>query len=174
MLRSHALGSIWLLALAAAGCGNNVDHDSAVKVMNLALTGTVAADGQVVSIDVDASGGKLDVALTDSTGKGSATVTGTVTHKGTITNTTVDVTFKDWTDPLNHVTLNGGLHEAGSFSSALPLLGDVKLTGALAATGDVVGTVDVDLLATYSLTGFSVKGDVGGHSMNGGVDISIH
>jgi hypothetical protein len=173
MLRSTALGSIWLLALAA-GCGNNVDHASAVKVMNLALTGTVAADGQVVSVDVDASAGKIDVGLTDSSGNGSAQVKGTITHKGTITSTTVDVTFKDWTDPLSHVTLNGSLHEAGSFSSALPLLGDIKLTGALAATGDVVGTVDFDLQATYSLLGLSVKGDVGGQSMNGGIDISIH
>jgi hypothetical protein len=173
MIRSTALGSICLLALAA-GCSNSVDHASAVKVMNLALTGTVAADGQVVSVNVDASKGQLDVALTDSTGSGSAEVTGEVKHKGTITTTTVDVTFKDWTDPLNHVTLNGSLHEAGSFSSALPLLGDVKLTGALAATGDVVGTVDFDLQATYSLLGLSVKGDVGGNSMNGGIDISVH
>jgi hypothetical protein len=176
MLRPITLGAFLPLTLLtlAAGCSNSVDHASAVKVMNLALSGTVAADGQVVSINVDASGGELDAKLTNLIGSGTAEVAGTLEHKGAVTSTTVDVTFKDWTDPLSHVTLNGSLHEAGSFSSALPLIGDVKLNGALEATGDIVATVDFDLHGSYSLTGFSVTGDVGGQSMGSGIQISVH
>jgi hypothetical protein len=173
MLRLLSLGSLLAFALAA-GCSNGVDHASAVKVMNSALTGTVAADGQVVSVDWTAAGGHLDVAVTNLAGSGSAQVAGTVVRNGAVTSTTLDVTFHDWTDPLSHVTLNGSLHEAGTFSSPLPLVGDVQLSGALAATGDVVATVDFDLHGSYSPTGFSVTGDVGGQSMSGGVQISAH
>jgi hypothetical protein len=173
MLRLLTLGSLFLFALTS-GCGNSVDHASAVKVMGSALTATVAADGQVASVDWNASGGHLDVALTNKAGSGSAQVTGTVVRNGSVTSTTLDVTLKDWTDPLNHVTLNGSLHEVGTFSAPLPLAGDVQLNGALAATGDVVATVDFDLHGTYAPTGFSVTGDVGGQSMSGGFQISAH
>ena len=173
MLRPIQCGSLVLLALAS-GCGSSVDHDSAVKVMNLALSGTVAGDGHVVSVDVDAAKGHVDVALSDSTGKGSAEVTGSIANSNGVITTEVDVEFKDWTDPLNQVTLNGSLHENGTFASPLPILGDVKLSGDLAVSGAVNATVDFDLKGNYSLTGLSVKGEVGGQSMNSGIDISIH
>jgi len=173
MLRPLPLGSLFLFALTT-GCSNGVDHASAVKVMSSALTGTVAADGQVVSVDWTPSGGHVDAALTNLAGRGSAQVTGTVVRHGAVTSTTVDVTFEDWTDPLNHVTLNGSLHEAGTFSSPLPLVGDVRLGGALAASGDVVATIDFDLHGSYSPTGLSVTGDVGGQSMSGGTQVTVH
>ena len=173
MLRLLTLGSVFGFALAA-GCGNGVDHDSAVKVMGSALTATVAADGQVASVDWTAAGGHLDVALTNKAGTGSAQVVGTVVRNGAVTSTTLDIQLKDWTDPVNHVVLNGSLHEVGTFSSPLPLAGDVKIDGALAATGAVVATVDFDLHGSYSPTGLSITGDVGGQSMGSGIQISLH
>lgn len=173
MHRLLAPAPLLLLALAA-GCGDHVDHASAVKVMNSALTGTVAADGQVVNVDWTAQGGHVDVALTNKAGTGTAQISGTVVRNGSTTTETVDVAFKDWSDPLNRVTLNGTLHEAGTFSAPVPLTGDVTVTGALASTGDVVATVDFDLHGTYAPTGFSVTGDVGGNSMNGSFGISAH
>jgi hypothetical protein len=166
------LGGFLLLTLAA-GCGSSVDHASAVQVMNLALSGTVAADGQVVSVNLDPAGGQITAALTNPAGSGTATVNGTLAHNGSVTTTTLDIELKDWSDLLHHVTLDGSLHEAGSFSSQLPLLGDVKLTGALAASGDISATVDFDLQASYSLTSLKVTGDVGGQSMGSGINLSL-
>ena len=165
MTRLMMLGSLCLLALAA-GCGNSVDHDQAVTVMSSALTGTVAADGQVVNVDWTKAGGQVDVMLTNHAGSGTAQLTGSVVRNGSVTTTTVDVAFQNWNDPIHNVTLNGTLHEAGTFSAPLPLAGDVTLTGALAATGSVTATVDFDVHGTYSPTGFAVKGDVGGNSID--------
>jgi hypothetical protein len=171
MLRLVSLGSVCLLALAA-GCGNSVDHASAVKVMNSALTGTVTADGQLVKLDWTPSGGHLDVAVTNPVGTGSAEVVGTVTRNGNVTNETVDITFKQWNDPVHHVTLDGVLHETGAFSSPLPLSGDVQLSGALAVSGDVNATVDFDLAGNYSPSGFKISGDVGGNTIDGSFSLS--
>ena len=170
-LRLLTLGSVSLFALAS-GCSNGVDHASAVKVMSSALTGTVAADGQTVSADWTASGGQVHATLTNPAGSGTADVAGTVTKSGNTTSETIDVTFHAWSDPVNHVTLDGALHEAGTFSSPLPLTGDVTLSGALSASGDVNATVDFDLHGSYSPSGFSVTGDVGGQSMNGSFQVS--
>jgi hypothetical protein len=169
MLRLLALGSLFLLA-----CGNGVDHASAVKVMTAALTATAAGDGQAASLDLAATGGHLDVALTNLAGTGSGHVTGTVVRNHGVTSTTVDVELTNWSDPIEHVTLDGSLHEIGSFSSSLPLVGDVQLSGALAATGDVVATVDFDLHGSYSPAGFSVTGEVGGQGMSTSVQLAAH
>ncbi len=165
MLRLTIVGSLGLLALAGGCSNNNVDHASAVKVMSSALTGTVAADGQVVTVDWTGSAGHVDVALTNTVGMGSAHVTGSVVHNGNLIDETVDVAFDNWTDPVEHVTLNGTLHEAGTFSAPLPLDGNVSLTGALAASGAVDATVDFDLHGSYSPTSFTVNGDVGGNAI---------
>ena len=163
---TRLLKLVCILALAAAGCGNSVDHDSAVKVMSSALTGTVAADGQMVSVDWTKSAGKVDITLTNHAGSGTAQLSGTAVRNGNVTTTNVDIAFQNWTDPVANVTLNGSLHESGTFSAPLPLTGDVTVTGALASTGSVNATVDFDLHGTYSPTGFAVKGDVGGNSID--------
>jgi len=170
MLRLLTIGSLFVFV---SGCGNHVDHDSAVKVMNSALTATVAADGHVVALDWKPNGVQLDAALTNPAG-GNAQVSGTVERNGSVTNTKVDVAFHDWVDPVHHVTLNGTLHEVGTFTAPLPLAGDVKIDGALAVTGDVAATVDFDVHGSYGPTGFSVTGDVGGNTINGGIQISVH
>ncbi|HEX6838285.1 MAG TPA: hypothetical protein VF334_17030 [Polyangia bacterium] len=162
MLRLITIASL----VALAGCGSQVDHDSAVKVASSALTGTVAADGQVVHVDWSGSAGHVDVALTNPAGMGSAQVTGIVTKSGSSTTETIDVDFSDWTDPLEHVTLNGTLHEAGTFSAPLPLTGDATITGALSSSGSVNATVDFDVHGTYAPSGFAVTGDVGGNSID--------
>jgi hypothetical protein len=171
MLRLTMLGSLCLIALAA-GCGSSVDHDSAVKVMNSALTGTIAADGQVVHVDWTGSNGNVDVTLTNTLGTGTAHVVGTVTRNGNTTTESIDVTFTQWHDNIHNVTLDGTLHEAGTFSAPLPLSGDVTVTGAVAASGSVNATVDFDLHGSYSPTGFAVKGDVGGNVLNASFNVS--
>ncbi|HEX4460600.1 MAG TPA: hypothetical protein VIA18_21625 [Polyangia bacterium] len=172
-LRPAAFGGFFALTLAAAGCGNSVDHDSAVKVMNLALTGTVAADGQVVSVNLQPNGGTVTASLTNLLGKGTANIDGSLLVANNVTSTKLDVALDDWQDPLQNLTLQGSLHEVGDFTSPLPLIGDVKLTGALAASGSINATVDFDLHGTYSLTGLHVTGDVGGQSMGSGIEITL-
>jgi hypothetical protein len=171
MTRLQLFVSLCALA-SAAGCGSSVDHASAVKVMNSALGGTIAADGQIVKADWTPTGGAVDVTLTNPVGSGSAHVLGTLQHGNGAVSTTLDVTFTKWNDPIAGITLDGALHEAGTFSTVAPLTGDVKLDGALATTGSVAATVDFDLHGSYAPTGFSVSGDVGGNSMNASFSIS--
>lgn len=161
-----------LVALLLAGCGSTVDHPSAVKVMNSALGGTIAADGQVVSTDWTPTGGDVDVTLTNPVGSGSAHVVGTLSKGSGAVSETVDVTFTQWHDPVANLTLDGALHEAGNFATVAPLAGDVVLDGALTASGSVDAKVDVDLKGSYSPSGFSVAGDVGGQSLSASFSIS--
>jgi len=82
---------------------------------------------------------------------------------------TFDITFTQWTDLASNVTLNGSLHEAASFTTMSPLVGSVKITGALTATGSVQSSVDFDLAVDYSPTKYQVSGNVGGASLNASV-----
>ena len=164
MPRLAMIGTVCLLALA--GCGNSVDHDSAVKVASSALTVTGNANGQVVQIDTTKNGGQVDIMLTNHAGTGTAHVTGTIARNGNVTTTTVDVTLQNWHDPVENVTLDGTLHEAGTFSALSPIAGDVTVNGALSSTGAVHATVDFDVHGSYSATGFAVNGDVGGNTIN--------
>src|SRR5262249_53064756 len=161
MTRVQLVVSLCALAVTA-GCGSTVDHPSAVKVMNAALGGTIAADGQVVNANWTPTGGNVDVTLTNPVGSGSAHIVGPLQHANGAVSTTLDVTFTQWHDPVANITLDGALHEAGTFSTVAPLTGDVKLDGALTSTGSVAATVDFDLHGSYAPTGFSVTGDVGG------------
>jgi len=162
MRRLLSFGSLFLFAIVS-GCGGNLDHDSAVKVMNSALTGTVAANAQVTG----ASGnGQVNVTLTNPHGTGSAHVDGTVMKTGDMLSTTLDIKFDHWTDAETNITLDGSLHEAGTLAVPLPLSGSVELTGDLTASGAVTGAVDFDLKGSYSPTGFSVNGHVGGQAID--------
>jgi hypothetical protein len=168
MHRLLSFGSI-LLLVVAAGCNNStLDHDSAVKVSNSALTATTAANANVMTNST--GGGHIDVTLT-SVGGGTAHVVGTVSKSGDVLSTVLDITFDHWTDVANNVTLDGTLHEDGTFSSPLPLAGTVHLDGDLAASGSVSGTADFDIDGSYSTSGFSVTGHVGGQSID--VTLSI-
>jgi hypothetical protein len=171
MTRLRIVLSLFTVA-AAAGCGSTVDRPSAVKVMNAALGGTIAADGQVVSADWTPTGGAVDVTLTNKVGSGSAHIVGAVQHANGVVDTKLDVTFSNWNDPIAGITLDGALHEAGTFSTVLPLAGKVSLDGALVSSGAVAATVDFDLQGSYSPSGFSIKGDVGGQSMNASFSVS--
>jgi hypothetical protein len=156
-----------LLVAMAAGCnnGSSLDHDSAVKVMNSALTGTNAAESRVM-ISNTSGAGQLDLTVINPAGTGSLHVVGSATDSSGVLTTTLDITFDHWHDAAADITLDGSLHEAGTFASPVPVSGNVKLTGALTASGEVNGTVDFDLTGSYSATGFSVKGDVGGQSLD--------
>lgn len=159
-----------LALLAIAGCGNSeLDHDSAVKVMSAALTGTAAADAHVMNGN---AAGDLDVTITNTAGSGTLHLVGSATSaNGTVT-TSLDLTFDHWTDLATNVTLDGALHERGTFTTQAPLTGDVKLSGMLAASGAVTGNVDFDLAGSYGPTGVSVTGHVGGQSIHAVVQIS--
>jgi hypothetical protein len=158
-----------LLAIAA-GCGNSeLDHDSAVKVMSSALTATAAADAHVMN---GTAAGDLDVTLTNTAGSGSIHVVGSASDEAGTVATSLDITFDHWTDLATNVTLDGALHERGTFTTQAPLTGDVKLSGMLTASGAVSGNVDFDVEGSYGPTGFSVTGDVGGQSLHTVVQIS--
>jgi len=83
----------------------------------------------------------------------------------------IDITFDHWTDLASNVTLTGALHESASFSTMSPLVGSVKITGNLAATGSVQSSVDFDLAVDYSPTKYQVVGNVGGASLN--LDVNL-
>jgi len=170
MHRLLSFAPLFIFAIAP-GCNNSLDHDSAVKVMSSALTGTAAAETHVTA-NSSPSGGQLDVTLTNPLGIGSAHVAGTITKSVSSVSTTLDITFDHWTDSSTNITLDGSLHEVGTFSSPLPLSGNVQLTGALTASGAVNGAVDFDLTGSYSSSGFSVTGQVGGQAINTTLNIS--
>ena len=176
MTRLHLmLQLVSLVGLTLAGCGGaTVDHPSAVKVMNAALGATMSADGKVVNANATPTSAQVDITLTNPLGSGTAQVAGAVANNAGVVSTTLDVTFSHWTDPVANVTLDGALHEAGSFSTVAPLAGDVKLTGALAASGAVNGAVDFDLAGSYGPGGLSISGDVGGQSMSSSFTVSVH
>ncbi len=168
----RTLASFVPLFALAAGCGSTVDHPSAVKVMNAAIGGTISADGQIVSADWTPTGGDVDITLTNPIASGNAHIVGTLAHGSDGVTTTLDVTFVHWSDPVANLTLDGALHEAGSFSTVAPLAGDVKLDGALTTTGSVAAHVDFDVHGSYAPSGFSVSGDVGGQSVSASFSIT--
>jgi hypothetical protein len=162
MRRLNSLGPLLILALAP-GCNNSLDHNQAVQVMGSALTATGTADAHVMSSGADA---QLDLTITNTHGTGTAHAVGTTTKSGDTVTTTFDVTFSHWTDAESHITLDGSLHESAVFSSPVPLTGTVEVSGALAASGAVNGSVDFDVKGSYSSTGFSVSGQVGGQAID--------
>jgi hypothetical protein len=170
MHRLISFGPLLVLAIAS-GCNNTLDHDSAVKVTNSALTATAAAETRVMTTNASPEGAAVDVTLTNPAG-GSAHVVGTVTKLGDSVSTKIDITFDHWKDLENNVTLEGSLHEDGTFSSPLPLSGKVRVTGALTASGAVSGVADFDIDGSYSTSGFSVTGHVGGQSIDVTLNIS--
>jgi hypothetical protein len=163
-----------LFMLALGGCSSQVDHASAVKVMGSAMSATVAADGHVMSANWKPFAGQVSVTLNNPVGGGTAQILGTANDSNGVVSTTLDIAFNHWHDALENITLDGSLHEAGSFTSGVPLAGSVELNGALAVSGAVNGAVDFDVKGSYSPTGFSVSGQVGGQSLNGAFSVSAH
>jgi hypothetical protein len=170
MYRSLSFGSLLVLALAS-GCNNGLDHASAVKVMNSALTGTHAAEAHVITWNSSPSAGQIDVTLTNPVG-GSAHLVGNAAKTASDLTTTFDLTLTQWVDLENNITLDGALHEAADFSQPLPVNGSVQLTGDLTASGAIKGAVDFDLKGSYSPTGFNVSGQVGGQSISATVSLT--
>jgi hypothetical protein len=166
MHRLLSFGSLFLFAMVSGCGGSTLDHESAVKVTNSALTATVAANAHVMA---SVGNGHIDVALTNPHGTGSAQIDGTVAKTGDMLSTTLDVKLDHWTDVETNITLDGALHEAGTIAVPVPLSGSVELTGTLSASGAVTGVVDFDLKGSYSPTGFSVTGHVGGQV----IDITV-
>lgn len=173
MTRLLSLTTLVVLAVAS-GCSSNVDHASAQKVMTSALAATVAADGQVVNANVTPTSAQVDLTLTNPTGSGSAQIVGAVNKNGTTITSAVDVTFNQWVDPIANLTLNGSLHEAGTFSSAAPIMGDIKLDGALSVSGSVNAAVDFNIDGSYGPTGLNISGQVGGQALSAGISVSTH
>src|SRR5437773_1934904 len=130
-----------VLALAAAGCNNSLDQQSATKVMGSALTGTVAAQGKLKPV-AGATNASFNGDILNPAGSGSAHVSGSATQTSNGWNVNFDITFNHWTDLASNVTLDGSLHEAASFSTMAPLVGSVKITGNVASTGSVQAAVD--------------------------------
>jgi hypothetical protein len=156
--------------LVAAGCNNGMDQQSATKVMSSALTGTAAAQAQFKPV-TGQSNASVDATIQNPAGTGSAHVTGTaVDNNGTWT-VNFDITYTNWSDLAQNVTLNGSLHETATFTTMVPLVGSVKITGDVAATGSVQGSADFDLGVSYSPTQYQVSGHVGGASLDVNVNI---
>jgi hypothetical protein len=120
------------------------------------------------------SGGSIDVTVTNPAGTGSAHLVGTATKTQSALTTAVDITFNKWTDAESKITLDGALHETGTFAEPLPLSGNVELSGALTASGPVSGAVDFDVKGNYSPSGFSVSGNVGGQSVSATLNVAAH
>ena len=160
--------TLGMFMLAAAGCNSGLDQQQATKVMSSALTGTASAQTQLKPMN-GATNASFDGTIQNPAGSGSAHVTGSATQTANGWTQTFDITFTQWTDLASNVTLNGSLHEAASFTTMSPLVGSVKITGALTATGSVQGSVDFDLAVDYSPTNYQVVGNVGGASLNASI-----
>jgi hypothetical protein len=156
--------------LAAAGCNNGMDQQSATKVMSSALLGTGVAQQQLTP-QPGQNSATVDATIQNPAGTGSAHVTGSATQTNGSWSVTFDITYTNWSDLAQNVTLNGSLHEAATFTTMAPLVGSVKITGNVAATGSVQGSADFDLAVDYSPTHYQASGHVGGASLN--VDVNI-
>ncbi|MGZ3438414.1 MAG: hypothetical protein ACXVDD_02815 [Polyangia bacterium] len=157
-----------IFLFVAAGCNSGLDQQSATKVMSSALTGTASAQMQLKPVN-NATSANFDGVIQNPAGSGSAHVTGAATSTASGWTVTFDITFNQWTDLASNVTLNGSLHEAASFTTMSPLVGSVKITGNLTASGAVQSAVDFDLAVDYSPTKYQVSGNVGGASLNASV-----
>lgn len=159
-----------LMMVAIGGCNSGLDQQSAAKVMSSALTGTAAAQAQFKPT-TNNSNASFDGDITNPAGTGSAHVTGSATQTASGWDVKFDITFNQWTDVATNVTLNGGLHETASFTTMSPFVGNVAITGSLAATGAVQSSVDFDVAVDYSPTKYDVVGHVGGASINASINL---
>jgi hypothetical protein len=151
--------------LGLVGCSPSVDQQSSVKVMGAALVGTGQAQSQIMS-SATASGSQFDAQVTNPAGSGSAHVSGSATSSAGSWTSAFDITYAHWLDAASNITLDGSLHESASFTSLDPIVGTAHLTGMLQASGAVQAEVDFDLSVTYTATGYSVTGSIGGNSIN--------
>jgi hypothetical protein len=172
MLRLLSIAPLFVLAIA--GCSNNVDHATAQKVMTSALTASATANGKVTGASWTPSAAQVNISVTNPIAAGTATITGSASAANGVVTTNVDITLNHWVDPVENITLDGSLHEAGSFTTGLPLAGSVQIDGAIAASGSVNATVDLTLKGSYGPSGVSVDGSVGGNVINGSVSLSAH
>jgi hypothetical protein len=158
------------MMLALAGCNSGLDQQSAAKVMTSALTGTGAAQMQLTPQNGQTNA-SFDGDIQNPAGTGSAHVTGNATQTASGWNVTFDITFNHWADAATGVTLDGALHEAASFTTMSPYVGQVTVTGTVNATGAVQASVDFDMNVSYSPTQYQVAGHVGGASVNATVNL---
>jgi hypothetical protein len=167
-----------LFVLAIGGCSSKVDHASAQKVMTSALSASATADtnvmGKVTALTWSPNAGQVTISVNNPIAAGTATIVGSASNTNGVVTTNVDISLNHWVDPFENITLDGSLHEAGSFTTGLPLAGSVQLDGALASSGSVNATVDFNLNGSYGPSGVSVNGNVGGNVINGSVSISAH
>jgi hypothetical protein len=157
-----------IFMLVAAGCSGGLDQQSATKVMSSALTGTANAQLQLKPTN-GATNASFDGQIQNPAGSGSAHVTGAASSTASGWDVNFDITFDHWTDLASNVTLDGALHESASFTTMSPLVGSVKITGNLTASGAVQSAVGFDLAVDYSPTKYQVKGNVGGASLDASV-----
>src|SRR5207245_9440807 len=85
-----------LFMLAAAGCNNSLDQQSATKVMSSALSGTATAQGKLKPV-AGASNASFDGDIQNPAGSGSAHVSGAATQTSGGWSVTFDITFNHWT-----------------------------------------------------------------------------
>jgi hypothetical protein len=154
-----------ICAFLVVGCNSGLDQQSAAKVMTSALGATGGAQAQFKPT-LDDANVTVDGAITNPAGSGSAHVSGAATQTANGWNVDFDVTLAGWTDLASNVTLDGTLHEAASFTTMSPFVGDVKITGRLQATGSVQANADFDVEASYSPTAVKLDGNVGGASID--------
>src|SRR4051794_15631937 len=128
------VGPLGICMLLVGGCSNNLDQQSATKVMTSALGGTAAAQVKLKPV-AGANSASFDGDIVNPAGSGSAHATGSATSTANGWTVKFDITFNHWADLASNVTLDGSLHEAASFTTMSPLVGSVKITGDLAATG---------------------------------------
>ena len=159
-----------LMMVAVGGCNSGLDQQSAAKVMSSALTGTATAQAQFKPT-TNNSNASFDGDIQNPAGTGSAHVTGSAVQSSSGWDVKFDISFNQWTDLASNVTLNGALHETASFTTMSPFVGNVAITGSLAATGAVQSSVDFDVAVDYSPTRYDVVGHVGGASINASVNL---
>ncbi|MCU1276549.1 MAG: hypothetical protein JWM53_95 [bacterium] len=154
--------------VVVAGCSSGLDQQSATKVMSSALTGTAQAQTQLKPT-TGATSASFDGTIQNPAGSGSAHVTGSASQTANGWNVAFDITFAQWTDLASNVTLDGALHESASFTTMSPLVGSVKITGNLTASGSVQSAVDFNLAVDYSPTKYQVSGNIGGTTLDASV-----
>lgn len=180
---------LFLVCLAAglfAACGGtSLDQAESIRATAAALTASQMAESQVQSgingkapsgITVTNSGGQFSVSgtITNSEGGGTLTIDaqGTLSTDGNSFTYTAALTYVNWKDVGQNITLNGTLsdHISAMLSSGTSTSLQASYSGDLLLSGAINGMVNYNLSLSQTSSGsgacIAESGQVGGFSIN--------
>jgi hypothetical protein len=125
---------------------------------------SISVGGKDYTYEITTDGISFEFSATSAEG-GSATVTGKGSFAGGSYSYELDVVYSAFT--VNGIELDGSLSLSFSGSGSEY---SFSMSGTVVTSGSVIGTADFDLTVTTSTDSATVKGSVGGHSIDATVN----